>query len=113
MTHNVQTSQEEHPSTRRHDPRLGLDTRLVDLNGGRNLGATGGTIQIQFGAGPSATIDLTHAQTIDDVVDALNAGIAQYETDHGVSILGPGGVSISGETRLLRWVTVSSSRMLS
>lgn len=80
------------------DPRLSLDTRLSDLDGARGLGSQGGAIEIQFGAAPAVTIDLTNAKTIDDVIDTLTAEITQYETDHGVSILGPGGVGITGET---------------
>lgn len=80
------------------NPQLNLDTRLQDLNGARDLGVNAGAIEIQFGAGPTETLDLTGAVTIDDVIDRLESGLAQYETDHGVTILGPGGVGISGES---------------
>ncbi|MFT5422584.1 MAG: flagellin-like hook-associated protein FlgL [Phycisphaerales bacterium] len=79
------------------DPQLSLETRLANLDGARGLGSTDGAVEIQFGAGPAATIDLTGAKTIDDVVDALTAGIEQYEIDNSVSILGPGGIGVTGE----------------
>jgi flagellin-like hook-associated protein FlgL len=78
------------------DPDLTLDTRLADLKGARDLGISSGTIEFSYGGGPTATIDLTNATSIGDVADAIEAAIIQYETDNSVSILGPGGVSISG-----------------
>ncbi len=78
------------------DPDLTLSTQLDRLNGARDLGVTTGTFQFSYGGGPSAQIDLSEADTIGDVADTIEAAILQYETDNAVSILGPGGVSISG-----------------
>lgn len=78
------------------NPDLTVNTRLSDLNGARDLGVTLGTIEFSYAAGPIARVDLSGADTIGDVADALEAAILEYETDNGVTILSPGGVSISG-----------------
>lgn len=80
------------------DPDLTPATRLADIDGARGLGVSLGVLQMRFNGGPAATIDLSHADTIGDVADALTAAIRAYETDNGVTILGPGGVSVSGES---------------
>jgi flagellin-like hook-associated protein FlgL len=77
-------------------PQLTGDTRLEDLRGGRGLGVTGGSIGFSFDGGAGQTIDLTQADTIGDVIDAIEAGVRQYEQDTGETVLGPGGVTISG-----------------
>lgn len=51
--------------------RLDRDTSLAALNGG--AGVARGKINISDAAGHSATIDLSKAATVTDVVDALNA----------------------------------------
>lgn len=78
------------------DPNLTEGTRLSDLNGARSLGVNTGIVTIRFNGGVTADVDLTGAETIGDVADALEAGIRQYETDNGVTVLGPGGVSTNG-----------------
>ncbi len=78
------------------DPNLTVNTRLSDLNGARSLGVSTGVVTIRFNGGATAEIDLTGTETVGDVADAIEAGIRQYETDNGVTVLGPGGVSISG-----------------
>ncbi len=80
------------------DPQLTNDTRISDLNGARNVGVSTGTVQFSFNGGPTANIDLAGADTVGDITDRIEAAILQYETDNGVTILGPGGVSISGES---------------
>lgn len=79
------------------DPDLTVDTRLADLDGARGEGVSLGTIEFSFNAGATAQVDLSGADTIGDVVDALDAAIRQYEIDNAVTILGPGGVGIAGE----------------
>jgi flagellin-like hook-associated protein FlgL len=71
-------------------------TRLADVRGGRGLGVAPGTIEFSFDGGPTAQIDLTGVEDVEDVLAAVTAAIRQYETDNGVTILGPGGVSVSG-----------------
>ncbi len=78
------------------DPALTANTRLADLNGARSLGVNTGVINMRFNGGASVEIDLTDAETAGDVADAITAAIQQYETDYGVTILGPGGVSFNG-----------------
>lgn len=78
------------------NPALTRATRLADLNGARSTGVSTGEIQMRFNAGPTVTIDLSSAVTAGNAADTITAAIRQYESDHGVSILGPGGVSVSG-----------------
>lgn len=80
------------------DPDLTDATKLSDLNGARQLGVSTGVINMRFNTGPALEIDLTDAQSIGDVADTIEAAILQYETDNAVSILGPGGVSLTGES---------------
>ncbi|MDX2130476.1 MAG: flagellin [Planctomycetota bacterium] len=79
------------------DPNLTLDTRLADLGGARGLGVGTGTLRFSFNAGASVDVDLAGADTVGDVVTRLTSAIRQAETDQGVTILGPGGVSVTGE----------------
>jgi len=83
-------------STADLNPSLTGDTRLASVAGGRGLGVSLGTFNFSFNNGPTASVDLTHADTLQNVTDALTAAIRQYETDNSVSVLGPGGVSLSG-----------------
>ena len=55
----------------------GLDSVLLDsLAGGRGIGSLG-QLDLQDRAGSSATIDLSQAETLDDVLDAINqSGVA-------------------------------------
>lgn len=78
------------------NPALTGTTRLSDLAGARGLGIAKNTIEFSFNGGPTATINLSGADTIGDIVTRLDSAIRQYETDNGVTILGPGGVSTSG-----------------
>lgn len=83
-------------SSRDLDPLLTVDTRLADLRGARDQGVAPGVLEFSFDGGPSATIDLSGAEDVQDVIDAVTSAIRQYETDQGVTILGPGGVSVAG-----------------
>lgn len=78
------------------NPFLTLSTRLSDIAGARGLGVSRGPLSFSFNGGPTATVDLSHADTVQDVANALTSAIQQYQTDNGVTVLGPGGVSVSG-----------------
>ncbi|MDF1808173.1 MAG: flagellin [Phycisphaerales bacterium] len=78
------------------DPSAVANTRLSDLNGARQLGISKGTFEFSFNGGVAAVIDISGADSLGDVADSIEAAIIQYETDNGVSILGPGGIGISG-----------------
>jgi flagellin-like hook-associated protein FlgL len=78
------------------NPALTGTTRLSDIAGGRALGVSKGSITFSFNGGPAATVDLSHADTVQDVQTALTSAIQQYQTANSVTILGPGGVSVSG-----------------
>lgn len=77
-------------------PQLTGDTRLDDLQGGRGLGISSGSIAFSFEGGATQQVDLTQADTIDDVIDAIEAEIRAYEVDSGETVLGPGGIGING-----------------
>ncbi|PCI08899.1 hypothetical protein COB72_07385 [bacterium] len=78
------------------NPDLSDSTRLVDLNGARDLGISQGVFEMSFNSGVSVSVDISAADTIGDVADIIEAAIIQYESDNGVTILGPGGVGTSG-----------------
>lgn len=78
------------------DPNLTMSTELGDLNGARGLGISRGSFSFSFNGGPTASVDISGADTVGGVAALLGAAIIQYESDNGVSILGPGGVGVSG-----------------
>ncbi|MEK6701206.1 MAG: flagellin [Planctomycetota bacterium] len=78
------------------NPDLTAGTRLSDLSGGRGLGVSLGTLEFSFNAGTKVQVDLTGADTADDITKRLNQAIRAYETTNSVTVLGPGGVSVSG-----------------
>lgn len=80
------------------DPDLTLDSRLHDLDGARGIGVVTGVITFSFDGASPETIDLSGAETIDDVIDRITARLQAYESQQGVTVLGPGGVSFSGES---------------
>lgn len=80
------------------DPDLTRNSRLDDMDGARGLGVQPGVITFSFDGGNLQEIDLSTAQTIDDVIDAVTAAIRAYESAEGVTVLGPQGVSFSGES---------------
>jgi flagellin-like hook-associated protein FlgL len=70
-------------------PSLGNATRLIDLAGGTGNGVRLGSIQIGNGS-TSATIDLSGADTIGDVITRINnaaiGGITAQIGNHGLSV---------------------------
>ncbi|MCC6228721.1 MAG: hypothetical protein IT432_05785 [Phycisphaerales bacterium] len=78
------------------DPALTTDTRLTDTAGARGLGITPGAIEFSFNTATHVAVDLSGADTIGDVIDSLTSAIHQYESDNGVTILGAGGIGVSG-----------------
>jgi flagellin-like hook-associated protein FlgL len=78
-------------------PRLTGDTRLSDLRGAQGLGVRLSPFEFSFNGGPRVRVELGAADTVQDVADAIESAIRDYEADAGVTVLGPGGVSISGE----------------
>jgi flagellin-like hook-associated protein FlgL len=78
-------------------PRLTGDTRLGDLRGAQGLGVRLSPFEFSFSGGPRVRVELGDADTVQDVADAIESAIRDYEADAGVTVLGPGGVSISGE----------------
>jgi flagellar hook-associated protein 2 len=91
-----------------HRLLAGLKTSLLSsLNGGSGLG-TLGTIQITDRAGVSDTVDLAGAETLDDIIQTINASSASVEARvnrarNGIEIVdksgGSGNLSVSdGDT---------------
>jgi flagellin-like hook-associated protein FlgL len=82
------------PSTLDLNAALTAQTRLSDVHGGRGLGVALGRISFSFNGGPAAQVDLSGADTVGDVQEELTAAIQRYQTDNGVTVLGPGGVTV-------------------
>jgi len=80
-----------------HDlnPDLVGAMRLTDVNGARGLGVDRGVINIDVGGVGSTQVELSSADTIQDVIDAIDDAIATLEFDTGATILGPGRVGIN------------------
>lgn len=78
------------------NPNLSAGTRLVDVAGARGVGVTLGVVEFSFDGGPAVQIDLTGADRVQDVADRIQTALRDYETANSVTILGPGGVSLSG-----------------
>ncbi len=79
------------------DPQLTAQTLLGDLNGGRGLGVIAGPISLSISGGTPLEIDLTDADTVEDVVTRIEAAIRDYEATNAATVLGPGGVGFAGE----------------
>lgn len=78
------------------NPGLTGSTRLADVNGARGLGIAPGSVAFTFNGGPMGTVDLSNVGSVQDVIAQMTAAIRQYEADNSVTVLGPGGVSMSG-----------------
>lgn len=78
------------------DPVLTPGMRLADLDGGRGLGVTAGTVRMQVDGGTEIEVDLTGADTIGDVITRIDAAVRAHEAAQSVTVLGPGGVSVAG-----------------
>mgnify|MGYP000290362457 CR=1 FL=1 len=75
------------------NPSLTTDTRLTDVRGARGLGVRAGSIELSINSGQRVPVDLTDADTVQDVADRLEAAIRRHETDTGIVVLGPSGVA--------------------
>lgn len=80
-----------------HDlnPRLGMTTRLADLNGASGDGVALGTVELELNGAERIRVDLSGADTIEDVITRLDTAIAECESEHGFTVLGTGRVSIN------------------
>jgi len=83
------------------DPALTGETRITDLMGARGLDVVKGELELSIDGDTRLTIDLTNADTIEDVADAIDAVIRDYEAANGVTVLGPGGVSWANQNLTL------------
>lgn len=80
------------------DPDLTGDARLANLDGARGIGIQRGVVTFTFDGSTPANIDLSTAETIDDVTERITAGLRAFESENNVTVLGSGGVSYSGNT---------------
>jgi flagellar hook-associated protein 3 FlgL len=78
------------------DPGLTVTTRLTDLSGARGVGISLGRVEFSFNGGPRTQIDLTGADSVSDITTRIQNALRDYEQANNVTILGPGGVSVSG-----------------
>ncbi len=77
------------------NPDLVGATRVSDLNGARGLGVTLGSISIDVGGVGTIDVDLSSADSVQDVIDLVDNAIATLEADTSTAILGPGRVGIN------------------
>jgi flagellin-like hook-associated protein FlgL len=87
-----------HRSTLDLNPALTSGTRLDDVRGARGTGIARGTFTFSANGFPPATIDLSGADSVRDVLAQIRAAIVAYESQHSTTVLGGGGVTISGES---------------
>lgn len=79
------------------NPNLTTGAKLATLNGARGLGVGVGTLQFAFNGGPTATVDLAGADTVQDVITKLTNAIRSYETTNSVTVLAGAGVTVNGD----------------
>lgn len=79
------------------NPALTPDTALSDLNGARGLGVTLGGIRFIASGGPLGEVNLADADTVGDVATLLESAIRDYEAEFSLTVLGPGGVTVSND----------------
>lgn len=77
------------------NPDLVGTMRIADLNGARGLGVDLGIVNIDVGGVGSTQVDLSRADTVQDVIDLIDDAIATLESDTSTTILGPGRVGIN------------------
>jgi flagellar hook-associated protein 3 FlgL len=58
------------------DPALTEETRLADVAGAANAGVSTGLVRVSLSPAKTFTVDLSHADTVGDVVDAFNTAAA-------------------------------------
>jgi flagellin-like hook-associated protein FlgL len=80
------------------NPRLTPSTRISDLAGARGLGVSLGTIELSVNGQSRISIDLSGADSIDAVNRRLQNAIQAEQTRQGTTVLGSGGVGVSGES---------------
>lgn len=79
------------------NPNLVAGAKLSTLNGARGLGVSLGTVQFAFNGGPTATVDLAGADTVQDVITKFTNAIRSYETTNSVTVLAGAGVTVNGD----------------
>jgi flagellar hook-associated protein 3 FlgL len=77
------------------NPRATGATRIADLAGARSLGVALGTIEFSFDNGARTRIDLAGADDLQGVAARITGAVRAYEQASGVTVLGPGGVTVA------------------
>ena len=87
------------------NPTLTNATKTSDLNGTTGQGVRLGVINFQWNGGPQGSVNLSDAATVGDVVNRLTAAIRQYETDNGVTVLAPAGITTASGSLVVNVVS--------
>lgn len=103
----IGSTSSRHVGTVQLNPQLTPETRLVDLDGARGIGVDPGIITFSVDGATEQQVDLTGSDTIGDVIDRVEAALRQYETDTGMTILGPNGVTVAGNALSLDMSTAA------
>ena len=77
------------------DPEVTPDTPITVItgSGGGPLGL--GAFEVSINGSGSIRVDVSEAEVMSDVLNALEAAIVRYEQETGTTVLGPGGVGLS------------------
>lgn len=78
------------------NPALTPETRLRDVLGGRALGVSLGPVEVSVNNGTRLRIEFSGSDTVQDALDRIQQVIGQYETDMGITVLGPNGATVNG-----------------
>lgn len=78
------------------NPSLTLTTPVGDLRGARGQGVALGTITFSVGGGAPVNVDLAGSTSLSDIANRITTAVRAYETTNSVTVLGPGGVGVSG-----------------
>lgn len=76
------------------DPQADGQVLLRDINGARERGFAGGAINLTVNGTPTV-VDLTTADTLDDVVTRINDAITNLDPAAGSIAIGPGGYTVT------------------
>lgn len=79
------------------NPDLTLTTPIGDLRGARGLGVSLGTITFSASGSSPVRVDLAGSTSIGEVANRITTAVRAYEATSSTTILGPGGVSVSGQ----------------
>ncbi|MFW5653930.1 MAG: flagellin, partial [Planctomycetota bacterium] len=77
------------------NPRISPETRIADLDGVLGGGIDLGEIELELNGTERVRVDLSDADTVEDILTRLEQVITDCETEHGIIVLEPPGVGIN------------------